>query len=376
MAKYLDEQDEQLEQLTQDQLQNQAAVQNENEMTEEQQSGNNPVSVRIAVWFKKRWQLMVKWWKVRQEAEKPEVEEHVPYTDLSDVDARIDAVRTMKDLQTVIDDYEKVISANKGMITNVKGMYASKVEYINRVSNINENVGHQALVEINTAVDKALINVIKNIYEMPLMQRYIETKLPKPVVEQPKPTMKPEKLKRNIWQVISHLATFCMAIITILAVWQCSSARNKWKAEGKIEGKTELAKVAQAKIDSLKHVIVNERSKRGGTAKRGNYYIDSKATVQSIFNSMDDVNRIKAENKRLRKRNQEINVAFSSLNADYETLRQKANSYAKAFEQEVGAKRTVAKKIVQVPKRSGSSGVFYTIQEKKNPNSHSLSDWE
>lgn len=125
--------------------------------------------------------------------------------------------------------------------------------------------------------------------------------------------------------------------------------------------------MAQAKINSLKYVIVNERNERAGTERRGNYYIDSKATVQSIFNSMDDVKRIKAENKRLRKRNQEITVAFSSLNADYETLRQKANSYAKAFEQEVGAKRTVAKKIVQVPKRSGSSGVFYTIQEKRTP---------
>ena len=376
MAKYLDEQDEQLEQLTQEQRQNQAAVQNENEITEEQPSENIPITVRIAVWFIKKWQFMVEWWKVRQEAEKQVVEEHVPYTDLSDIDARIDAIRTMKDLQAVIDVYENVANANKGVIANTKGMYTSRIEYINKVSNINENVGHQALVEINTAVDKALINVIKNIYEMPLMQRYIETKLPKPVVEQPKPTMKPEEQKRNIWLVVSHLATFCMAIITILAVWQCSSARNKWKAEGKVEGKTELAKVAQAKIDSLKYVIVNERNERAGTERRGNYYIDSKATVQSIFNSMDDVKRIKAENKRLRKRNQEITVAFSSLNADYETLRQKANSYAKAFEQEVGAKRTVAKKIVQVPKRSGSSGVFYTIQEKKNPNSHSLSDWE
>ena len=376
MAKYLDEQDEQLEQLTQEQRQNQAAVQNENEITEEQPSENIPITVRIAVWFIKKWQFMVEWWKVRQEAEKQVVEEHVPYTDLSDIDARIDAIRTMKDLQAVIDVYENVANANKGVIANAKGMYTSRIEYINKVSNINENVGHQALVEINTAVDKALINVIKNIYEMPLMQRYIETKLPKPVVEQPKPTMKPEEQKRNIWLVVSHLATFCMAIITILAVWQCSSARNKWKAEGKVEGKTELAKVAQAKINSLKYVIVNERNERAGTERRGNYYIDSKATVQSIFNSMDDVKRIKAENKRLRKRNQEITVAFSSLNADYETLRQKANSYAKAFEQEVGAKRTVAKKIVQVPKRSGSSGVFYTIQEKKNPNSHSLSDWE
>lgn len=376
MAKYLDEQDEQLEQLTQEQRQNQAAVQNENEITEEQPSENIPITVRIAVWFIKKWQFMVEWWKVRQEAEKQVVEEHVPYTDLSDIDARIDAIRTMKDLQAVIDVYENVANANKGVIANAKGMYTSRIEYINKVSNINENVEHQALVEINTAVDKALINVIKNIYEMPLMQRYIETKLPKPVVEQPKPTMKPEEQKRNIWLVVSHLATFCMAIITILAVWQCSSARNKWKAEGKVEGKTELAKVAQAKIDSLKYVIVNERNERAGTERRGNYYIDSKATVQSIFNSMDDVKRIKAENKRLRKRNQEITVAFSSLNADYETLRQKANSYAKAFEQEVGAKRTVAKKIVQVPKRSGSSGVFYTIQEKKNPNSHSLSDWE
>lgn len=376
MAKYLDEQDEQLEQLTQEQRQNQAAVQNENEITEEQPSENIPITVRIAVWFIKKWQFMVEWWKVRQETEKQVVEEHVPYTDLSDIDARIDAIRTMKDLQAVIDVYENVANANKGVIANAKGMYTSRIEYINKVSNINENVGHQALVEINTAVDKALINVIKNIYEMPLMQRYIETKLPKPVVEQPKPTMKPEEQKRNIWLVVSHLATFCMAIITILAVWQCSSARNKWKAEGKVEGKTELAKVAQAKINSLKYVIVNERNERAGTERRGNYYIDSKATVQSIFNSMDDVKRIKAENKRLRKRNQEITVAFSSLNADYETLRQKANSYAKAFEQEVGAKRTVAKKIVQVPKRSGSSGVFYTIQEKKNPNSHSLSDWE
>ena len=376
MAKYLDEQDEQLEQLTQEQRQNQAAVQNENEITEEQPSENIPITVRIAVWFIKKWQFMVEWWKVRQEAEKQVVEEHVPYTDLSDIDARIDAIRTMKDLQAVIDVYENVANANKGVIANTKGMYTSRIEYINKVSNINENVGHQALVEINTAVNKALINVIKNIYEMPLMQRYIETKLPKPVVEQPKPTTKPEEQKRNIWLVVSHLATFCMAIITILAVWQCSSARNKWKAEGKVEGKTELAKVAQAKIDSLKYVIVNERNERAGTERRGNYYIDSKATVQSIFNSMDDVKRIKAENKRLRKRNQEITVAFSSLNADYETLRQKANSYAKAFEQEVGAKRTVAKKIVQVPKRSGSSGVFYTIQEKKNPNSHSLSDWE
>ena len=86
MAKYLDEQDEQLEQLTQDQQQNQAAVQNENEMTEEQPSRNIPITVRIAVWFMKKWQLMVEWWKVRQEAEKPEAEEHVPYTDLSDVE--------------------------------------------------------------------------------------------------------------------------------------------------------------------------------------------------------------------------------------------------------------------------------------------------
>lgn len=289
MAKYLDEQDEQLEQLTQEQRQNQAAVQNENEITEEQPSENIPITVRIAVWFIKKWQFMVEWWKVRQEAEKQVVEEHVPYTDLSDIDARIDAIRTMKDLQAVIDVYENVANANKGVIANAKGMYTSRIEYINKVSNINENVGHQALVEINTAVDKALINVIKNIYEMPLMQRYIETKLPKPVVEQPKPTMKPEEQKRNIWLVVSHLATFCMAIITILAVWQCSSARNKWKAEGKVEGKTELAKVAQAKINSLKYVIVNERNERAGTERRGNYYIDSKATVQSIFNSMDDV---------------------------------------------------------------------------------------
>ena len=46
MAKYLDEQDEQLEQLTQDQQQNQAAMQNENEMTEEQPSRNIPITVR------------------------------------------------------------------------------------------------------------------------------------------------------------------------------------------------------------------------------------------------------------------------------------------------------------------------------------------
>ena len=325
--------------------------------------------------------------------------EHEQYTDLADVDGRIAAVRTMADLQRTISTYENVVNINKGIIINARKMYDEKSEYIAKVANISESADHRPLQSINANVDKALVNVAKNLYDMPLVRKYVEQQQPTPAapmqeqkqqiqenVQQEKPQEQPEELQAVLGKmqresVITKAAAVILAVITLTAVWQCSSARNQWMSNGREEGRKELAAVANARIDSLNAVIHQQRQvveaySRNKTAYKG--HRDARAEVSAFFSNLDEMKALRAENARLKKQVGSMSGEIRSLNADYENLRKTANSYAKAHNKisnELSAVKAKAVKktkeiqpLPEIPEREPKA-VFNTIQgeEKRKP---------
>ena len=319
--------------------------------------------------------------------------EHEQYTDLADVDGRIAAVRTMADLQRTIGAYENVVNVNKGIILNARKMYDEKSEYIARVANISESADHRPLQSINANVDKALVNVAKNLYDMPLVRKYVEQQQPTPSapmpeqkeqtqedIQQKKPQEQAEELQAVLDRmqresVITKVAAVIMAVITLAAVWQCSSARNHWMSNGREEGRKEVVTVANARIDSLNAVILQQRqvieaSSRNKTAYKG--HRDARAEVNAFFSSLDEMKALRAEIAKLKKQNGSMSGELRILNADYESLRQTANRYAKEYNnisrQQSSVKAKKVQPLPEIPEREPKA-VFNTIQgeEKRKP---------
>ncbi len=306
---------------------------------------------------------------------------HETYTDLSDVDERIEAVRVMKDLTKVMDDYEGKININKGIIINARKMYGEKSEYISKVSNIAEAADHRPLMEINSFVDKALVNVAKNLYDMPLVRKYIE-QLPVPELpkqepkEQPQEPVQeqPEELQTVLGKmqkesVVTKIITIIMVVVAVLAVWQCSSARQQWRQDGIVEGREEMAEVANARIDSLNAVILRQRQEIKANVNHKTSYKsrrDGKSEANAFFQGLDEMKALRTENTKLKSLNSKMNEELRQMDADYETLRQKVNNYVKIYQETAGKEAAKAKKVVEIPKRRKGQ-IFNTIVTKEEP---------
>ncbi len=332
-----------------------------------------------------------------------DVQEPKQYTNLEDVDGRIAAVRTMADLQRTIENYENVINTNKGIVTNVRNMYAEKKEYIGKVANISESADHRPLQAINANVDKALVNVARNLYDMPLVRKYIE-QLPKPAApmpeqkeknqevaqqgkveeKKPEPKQKPDsqeqpkelqavlgKMQRE--SVYTKIAAVIMAVITLAAVWQCSSARNQWMDAGKEKGRKEIAAVANARIDSLQTVIARQRQEVSGarafvySSRNKN---NAKAEVTEFFRQYDNYRHMEAKVKRLENENKQLEKVNQEWKMIYGRLRKTANDYATAHNKMAKQLESVKPKakVVELPEipEAEPKSVFHTIRSKSS----------
>lgn len=325
-----------------------------------------------------------------QEAE-PAQEEHDPYTDTADDDARIAAVRRMKDLFRVMDDYEAKIGTNNGIVANVRKMYSDRSEYISRVSTISESADHRPLQQMNAFADKALINVAQNIVEIPIVKQRIEQMTQeltrKQTQEQPQQAtqepaqeeqQKPQdealqtvlaKMQRE--SVITKVATAIMAVITFFAMWQCSSAQRVWQNTGREEGRKEIAKVANARIDSLQTVIQQQREAVEAANIKAYHATKThggKAEVDAFFRQYDEYRQKDAKVKQLENQVSSLTRDYKELSSDYEKLRQTANSYAKEYNRmsvELAASKSTkkVKPLPEVPERKPKPA-FNTIRSK------------
>jgi len=309
-------------------------------------------------------------------------EEHVPYTNMANDGARIAAILTMKDLTRVMDDYEAKINTNNGIITNARKMYSDRAEYISRVLNITETVDHKALQEVNAFVDKALANVTKNVLEIPIIKQRVEQltqsapqvqtqELPQKQ-EQTEPQNQDEELKAVLEKMrresmYTKIAVCFMVLVTIVSLYRYGSARNEWKNQGYEKG----VKTMQQKVDNLQQRLASKErmvADYAGRIQRMSQQ-NSKAEVIAVFDGIKDMKRLRNENARLSRQRKEVVSAYQKLDADYESLRQVTNGYAKTVKEAIGEKAAQAKKVVEVPKRNGP--VFNTIASNDDTSPYS-----
>lgn len=359
--KYLTEEDELLFQQEQEKQQGQEP--------EQEHTDTPSVWARILAFLKRKK-------TPRQE------EEHVPYTNMANDGARIAAILTMKDLTRVMDDYEAKINTNNGIITNARKMYSDRAEYISRVSNITETVDHKALQEVNAFVDKALANVTKNVLEIPIIKQRVEQltqsapqvqtqELPQKQ-EQTEPQNQDEELKAVLEKMrresmYTKIAVCFMVLVTIVSLYRYGSARNEWKNQGYEKG----VKTMQQKVDNLQQRLASKErmvADYAGRIQRMSQQ-NSKAEVIAVFDGIKDMKRLRNENARLSRQRKEVVSAYQKLDADYESLRQVTNGYAKTVKEAIGEKAAQAKKVVEVPKRNGP--VFNTIASNDDTSPYS-----
>ena len=247
---------------------------------------------------------------------------------------------------------------------------------IDRNRNIIEAIRQQPEEAAN-----GLTNIARNLYDLPVMQQYIEQLPPPPAVEvppmeqedeEPEPESEQDGNSSVNWKTaVFWILAVLMILISSSAVWQCQSHKEQWQAIGYEKG----VRAAKPMFDSLQTVIsswqkkcnrVSEYETQLKALRRAN----SKAEVAEFFRQYDDYRNMNARIKRLESENRQLRRDNQDWEREYERLRKKANTYVMEYNgivDELAASRQKSrtKRLQEIPERK-SKAVFNTIQSKED----------
>lgn len=318
---------------------------------------------------------------------------HVPYSDQSDTDERYRAIRAMGDLQMVIDDYEKKIATNNGIVINARKLYADRADYIRRLKDTifdGQTADCTPLLDINERVEESLDNIAGNLIGIPFVKRYVERRLPMPepktpaVQEQRQQQQATEqdanadvraelqRIRRrvDIWQTVAVVACLCVGA----AVTQCSTRKGYWQEEAYNEG----IEAAQQKIDSLIQAnafLAQKRHEEGEWAKhyasrlREERNKNARQEVSEFFKQYDDFRTQSQKIERLERQNQEQAKELKTWAEAYDKLRKTTNDYAQAYNKAVAKAKAKTDALPDVPEQHKPA--FNTVDSKKDDNPYS-----